>query len=150
MLPSDGSWLKKVNMDHREFSLRLAEIRHHLGWTYDDIANITHVSRRMVVAYELGDTPPSFKFLSALMQAGVDVAYLITGRSSQPLPPASVIDAADGASRLMAAMQPVSTAAIPCPENERALLDGFRQLAPKDQRKLLNVLWRLQAKAGNE
>lgn len=137
-------------MDHHEFAQRLAEVRHQLGWTYDDIANITHVSRRMAVAYELGDTPPSFKFLSALMQAGVDVAYLITGRSSKARPQASVPDAGDGASRLMAAMQAVSPLPEPCTENELALLDGFRQLAPKEQRKLLNVLWRLQSKVENE
>lgn len=140
----------KVNMDHREFSLRLAEIRHQLGWTYDDIANITHVSRRMAVAYELGESPPSFKFISALMQAGVDVTYLITGRSSKPLPHASPVEPGDGANRLMAAMQPVSPVAQSCRENELALLAGFRQLAPKDQRKLLNALWRLQSKAENE
>ncbi len=131
-------------MDHREFSQRLTEVRHQLGWTYDDIANITGISRRMAAAYELGDTPPSFKFLMALMAAGVDIMYLITGQAQdsgkQPTNP----EPFDGAKRLLAAMQ-----ALPPPRqtpNEITLVSGFRELGPRDQRKLLQMLWRLQHK----
>jgi transcriptional regulator with XRE-family HTH domain len=132
-------------MDHREFSQRLTEVRHQLGWTYDDIANITGISRRMAAAYELGDTPPSFKFLMALMAAGVDIMYLITGQAQDSVATKSThAEPFDGAKRLLAAMQP-----LPPPvqsPNEITFLSGFRELGPRDQRKMLQMLWRLQHK----
>ncbi len=131
-------------MDHREFSQRLTEVRHQLGWTYDDIANITGISRRMAAAYELGDTPPSFKFLMALMAAGVDIMYLITGQAHDNVSKPANPEPFDGAKRLLAAMQP-----LPPPvqtPNEITLVSGFRELGPRDQRKLLQMLWRLQHK----
>lgn len=132
----------------RLFAQRLSEVRHQLGWTYDDIAYMTGISRRMAAAYELGDTPPSFKFLMALMAAKVDVMYLITGQVQDHPGGLAKAEPGDGAQRLLAAMEPLPPPLPPPPQtlNEITLLSGFRELGQRDQRKILHLLWRLQHK----
>ena len=126
------------------FAQRLSEVRHQLGWTYDDIAYMTGISRRMAAAYELGDTPPSFKFLMALMAAKVDVMYLITGQVQDHLNPLTKAEPVGSAQRLLAVMEPLPTP--PRTLNEITLLTGFRELDLRDQRKILHLLSRLQHK----
>lgn len=78
--------LKIFNMILQTFSTRLASVRTRLGLTQDDmVARIgQEVSKRSYCDYENGKTPPNAKLLVALAMMGIDVAYLLTGKSVVP------------------------------------------------------------------
>jgi transcriptional regulator with XRE-family HTH domain len=67
------------------FFERLKFERELLGFTQDEMVVKTGVSKRSYCAYEAGDTAPSAKLLAALVMAGIDVPYLLTGQRSQPI-----------------------------------------------------------------
>jgi len=68
------------------FFERLRGEREVLGFTQDVMAEKVGVSKRSYCAYEAGETAPSAKLLTALANMGVDIAYLLTGERSRPVP----------------------------------------------------------------
>lgn len=70
------------------FFERLRKARENLGLTQDAMALKVGVSKRSYCAYEAGETAPSAKLLAALAEMEIDVAHLLTGQHSQPVPPA--------------------------------------------------------------
>lgn len=69
------------------FFERLRKERDALGYTQDEMAENTKVSKRSYCAYEAGETAPSAKLLAALAVMGMDVAYLLTGQRNPAAPP---------------------------------------------------------------
>jgi transcriptional regulator with XRE-family HTH domain len=66
------------------FFERLRSERERLCLTQDQMVVKTGVSKRSYCAYESGETAPSAKLLAALVVAGLDVSYLLTGNRNQP------------------------------------------------------------------
>lgn len=70
---------------------RLRKERERLGMTQEEFGDLGGVKRNAQKNYELGDRFPNAKYLSALAEHGVDVAYVLTGVRSlntQALTPA--------------------------------------------------------------
>ena len=63
-----------------ELGQRLREERNRKGLNQQDFARLGGVSRNSQTEYETGKTPPNSDYLTALGMAGVDVAYVLTGR----------------------------------------------------------------------
>lgn len=61
-------------------SQRLKDERERLGKSQDAFAEAAGVSRRAYIEWEKGTTSPTVAHLSGLLQAGVDVLYIVTGR----------------------------------------------------------------------
>jgi transcriptional regulator with XRE-family HTH domain len=94
------------------FSDRLRVEREKLGLSQEAFGELAGVKKRSQVNYEKGDRQPDSNYLEAISKVGVDVAYLITGVSSQPaLPPELAAD-------------------------EQMLVDAYRSL-PMTQRKAM-------------
>ena len=72
-------------MNLQLFFERLRAERERLRLTQDEMVVKTGVSKRSYCAYEAGDTAPSAKLLAALVEAGFDVPYLLTGTRSTPV-----------------------------------------------------------------
>lgn len=59
---------------------RFREERERLGWNQDRVAGTARCTRRTVVSWEAGDSPPKADQLSLLADAGFDVYYVLTGQ----------------------------------------------------------------------
>jgi len=68
-----------------QFFERLFHFRESLGISQDEMAKKIEMSKRSYCAYELGETAPSAKLLTALAAMGADVGYLLTGISTVPM-----------------------------------------------------------------
>ncbi|MEX3968222.1 helix-turn-helix domain-containing protein [Paraburkholderia sp. EG286B] len=62
------------------FGSRLAEERDRLGFTQGNIAEWTGINRKTQSAYEKEQRYPDAGYLMTLIEHGVDVAYLLTGK----------------------------------------------------------------------
>lgn len=60
--------------------IRFREERERLGWNQDRVAGTARCTRRTVVSWEAGDSPPKADQLSLLADAGFDVYYVLTGQ----------------------------------------------------------------------
>lgn len=97
-------------MNLQLFFERLRAERERLRLTQDEMVMKTGVSKRSYCAYEAGDTAPSAKLLAALVAAGLDVPYLLTGTRSQTVAEVALL-----------------------PEDERIMLDNYRNAPPAVQ-----------------
>jgi transcriptional regulator with XRE-family HTH domain len=61
---------------------RLREERERLGWTQPQMAEKGRVSKRSQIDYEQDNIEAKAAYLAALSGAGVDVAYVLTGKRS--------------------------------------------------------------------
>lgn len=77
------------------FFERLREERERLGFTQDEMVEKTRVSKRSYCAYESGETAPSAKLLTALINIGMDVPFLLTGQRSAPVAPQELLSEGD-------------------------------------------------------
>ncbi|MBI2313553.1 MAG: DUF551 domain-containing protein [Betaproteobacteria bacterium] len=59
---------------------RLRDERKRAGWTQDNLARATHITRRTQVAYETGRRTPRGEYLLAVSEQGLDVQFIISGR----------------------------------------------------------------------
>jgi transcriptional regulator with XRE-family HTH domain len=62
------------------FGSRLVEERDRLGFTQGNIAEWTGINRKTQSAYEKEQRYPDAGYLMTLIEHGVDVAYLLTGK----------------------------------------------------------------------
>lgn len=62
------------------FCARLLEERQRLGMKQADLAGKAGVARTTYLHYESGDRAATVPFLLGLIDAGIDVPYLLTGR----------------------------------------------------------------------
>lgn len=67
-------------IDMSVFSKRLREERKRLGISQSDFAAAGGVAPQTLVGYEKGVRKPDAEFLSRVMAAGVDAAFLLTGK----------------------------------------------------------------------
>jgi transcriptional regulator with XRE-family HTH domain len=110
-----------------EVGARLRAERHRLGLNQAAFAGLATVSRRTQASYEAGDGAPDADYLAALAKAGVDVLFVVTGRT---LAPADL--------RATVGDWIVSPADALSPE-ESELLSSFRRLQPSDRAALLQL-----------
>lgn len=100
------------------FAERLKEERIRLGFNQADFAALAGVSKTTQFNYEKGDRSPDAEYLAAVMAAGVDAIYVLTGtRTPRPVEGLSVA--------------------------EEKVLDNYRSLPEEDQasvRRLTNAL----------
>ena len=68
-----------------QFNKRLFDLRESMGLSQDEMAKKIEMSKRSYCAYELGETAPSAKLLTALAIMGVDIGYLLTGTRTVPV-----------------------------------------------------------------
>src|SRR5487761_2591196 len=73
--------------DVESIGVRLGSERHRLDLTQDELAKIGGVSRRAQARYESNRHSPTAAYLSAAAEAGLDVAYILTGRPSSTVNP---------------------------------------------------------------
>lgn len=97
------------NPQLNNFPLRLKQERRRLGMNQADFGNAGGVLKQAQSNYEKGLRYPDAGYLGGIAQVGVDVLYLLTGRTSDP-----------------------STLALE-PDEER-LLAGYRELKPREKR----------------
>lgn len=100
---------------------RLRGERRRLGLNQSEMGEKGGVSRNSQVAYESGKTPFNSEYLSAILEQGVDIAYVLTGRRTQLL-----LD--DEASELLGHFAAMS------PDNRKALLQVAGSMAPPASR----------------
>lgn len=94
---------------------RLREERTRLGLNQDAFAQLGGITRNTQGSYEKGERNPDSVYLTAVVKAGVDVLYVLTGRRTQ--------QAVEGLS-----------------EVEAALLNQFRTLSDYDQKAVHRVI----------
>lgn len=91
---------------------RLLEERERLGLSQPELAGVCRVTMRSQRNYEKDERFPDAAYLAAIAAAGADVRYIITGERDGPAP---------------LALSP----------DEQVLLDGYRGLDRKTQKRLL-------------
>jgi transcriptional regulator with XRE-family HTH domain len=103
------------NPQSNNFSLRLKQERRRLGMNQADFGNAGGVLKQAQSNYEKGLRYPDASYLAGIAEVGVDVLYLLTGRTSDP-----------------------ATLALD-PDEER-LLAGYRELKPREKRGVLGLV----------
>jgi transcriptional regulator with XRE-family HTH domain len=73
-----------------EFADRLEKARKALGWTGDRAASYAEASRSTVYNWESGNGRPSESYLRAMLGAGIDPAWLLTGEGEMRRPDTEV------------------------------------------------------------
>jgi transcriptional regulator with XRE-family HTH domain len=94
---------------------RLREERTRLGLNQDAFAQLGGITRNTQGSYEKGERNPDSIYLTAVIKAGVDVLYVLTGRRTQ--------QAVEGLN-----------------EEEAALLNQFRTLSDYDQKAVHRII----------
>lgn len=61
---------------------RLKEARNRLGLKQNELAEFGRVSRTAQVRYEAGTTSPSVDYLQGIQNAGIDLSFVLFGKSS--------------------------------------------------------------------
>ena len=128
-------------MADEAFCKRLLALRLGQSWTITEISRITGLTERSCIAYERGETPPSYKFLIGLRDAGVDIAGLLGAPVREPHPlelAESVITKAaqykatlDAISALLATMS--GSKARILSDEEEFILASYRSATPRDK-----------------
>ncbi len=83
---------------------RIKEERERLGMTQPEFAAAAGAAKRTLIEWEKGSTSPTAVQLSALVVAGVDALYILTGQRGAP--------------------------SVPLAPDEAALLDNYRNSPP--------------------
>jgi transcriptional regulator with XRE-family HTH domain len=124
---AERSTLSENLLTRVEVGARLKAERQRLGLNQAVFAGLATVSRRTQASYEAGDGAPSADYLAAMADAGVDVLYVVTGRSW--------VDkvALDGTDEW-----PVP-AVDSLASEERELLSSFRRMHPSDRMALRQI-----------
>jgi transcriptional regulator with XRE-family HTH domain len=120
---------------------RLKEERSKMGLNQDDFAEIGGVKRRAQSTYETGERLPDAGYLSKIAEAGVDVAYILTGVRSGAAKLEAQGEAADGAvdlERLEMVMRVL----------DEALTKYRRVLDPDKKAKVIALLYQLAGQPG--
>ena len=91
---------------------RLREERQRLDLNQTELGERGGVQKRAQINYELGERFPDASYLEAIAEVGADVRYIITGDRDGPAP---------------LALSP----------DEQVLLDGYRALDKKTQKRIL-------------
>lgn len=99
---------------------RLRQERERLGLNQTELGARGGVSRKTQFNYETGERLPDAAYLAAVMEAGVDVLYVVTGARSAPPGIGTVLLTGDGATVLTA--------------DEAALLDNYRHSSEMGKR----------------
>ncbi|WP_118185290.1 helix-turn-helix domain-containing protein [Paraburkholderia phosphatilytica] len=97
------------------FAIRLKQERRRLHMTQTDFANVGGVQKHAQFNYEKGLRFPDASYLARIAQVGVDVQYLLTGRTSE-------------------------LATLALEEDEERLLAGYRELRPREKRGVLGLV----------
>ena len=144
-------------MNNADFCKRLEELCSARRWSRADLARLTDLSDRTCIDYLHGDTPPSYKFLMGLHDAGVDIGNLLTGetrQADQAVPVAVVIAQA---AQYKATLDAISTVlntihlnkTVAATPEEEVLLLTFRTASPS-QRALFKAICELEKGAADE
>lgn len=105
------------------FSIRLKQERRRLGMNQTEFANAGGVQKQAQFTYEKGMRHPDASYLAGIAEAGVDVLFLLTGRTSDP-----------------------STLALE-PDEER-LLAGYRELKPREKKGVQGLIAAMLGESG--
>lgn len=97
------------------FPLRLKQERRRLRMNQAEFANAGGVRQHAQLNYEKGSRYPDASYLAGIAEVGVDVLYLLTGRTSDP-------------------------ATLALNGDEERLLAGFRELKPREKRGVLALV----------
>lgn len=95
-----------------EFNERLKIERKRLGLSQEKFAALGGVTRDTQMNYENGSRKPDSAYLSAMLAAGIDVLFLLSGRQSE----------------------------VPLTKDESELLTGFRGLDIRGKARVLGVI----------
>jgi transcriptional regulator with XRE-family HTH domain len=109
-------------MNLQLFFDRLRAERERLKLTQDQMVLKTGVSKRSYCAYESGETAPSAKLMAALVVAGFDIPYLLTGQRSQAVAEVDLL-----------------------PSDERVLVDAYRRCNAQAKQALIQTAALLSA-----
>lgn len=134
-------------MNDADFCKKLEELCSFRRWTCADLARLTKLTARSCSDYLHGNTPPSYKFLMGLRDAGVDMGNLLgleTRHADQAVPVEAVIAQA---AQYKATLDAISTVlntihfnkAVASTPEEEALLLTFRT-ASASQRALFKAI----------
>lgn len=105
--------------------VRIKEERERLGMTQPQFAEAAGAAKRTLIEWEKGSTSPTAVQLSALMNIGVDVLYILTGMRPTSAPTTSITLTAEEADVLSRAIS----------KREAALLDNYRHITDEEDRK---------------
>jgi len=97
------------------FSTRLKLERRRLGMNQTDFATAGGVQKHAQVNYEKGIRYPDAGYLAGIAEVGVDVQYVLTGRTSEP-------------------------ATLGLSSDEERLLAGYRELRTREKRGVLGLV----------
>ena len=121
-----------------EVGARLKAERQRLGLNQAAFAGLATVSRRTQASYEAGDGAPSADYLAAMADVGVDVLYVVTGRSWVDKVALEAEDAWP-----LAAVDSLAS-------EERELLTSFRRMHPSDRMALRQIASSLARRIDNQ
>jgi transcriptional regulator with XRE-family HTH domain len=105
--------IKIPQMDN--FPIRLKQERRRLRMNQTEFANAGGVQKQAQFTYEKGMRYPDANYLAGISEVGVDVLYLLTGRTSDP-------------------------ATLALNGDEERLLAGYRELKLREQRGVLALV----------
>ncbi len=77
-----GTGMRLADDDASMIKDRLRTERERLGFTQEGLADALRISRKTVMRYEQGQSPPSSRCLLGLSRFGADVRYIVTGHRS--------------------------------------------------------------------
>lgn len=97
------------------FSLRLKQERRRLGLNQTELGTAGGVLKQAQSNYEKGLRYPDASYLVGVAEAGVDVQFLLTGRTASP-------------------------ATLALTDDEERLLAGFRELKPREKSGVLALV----------
>ncbi|MBB2984584.1 helix-turn-helix domain-containing protein [Paraburkholderia tropica] len=97
------------------FPLRLRQERRRLGINQADFGSAGGVLKQAQSNYEKGLRYPDASYLAGIAEIGVDVLYLLTGRTSDP-------------------------ATLALDPDEELLIAGYRELKPREKKGVLGLL----------
>ncbi|MFM0209943.1 helix-turn-helix transcriptional regulator [Paraburkholderia sediminicola] len=97
------------------FPVRLKQERRRLGLNQAELANAGGVQKHAQLNYEKGLRYPDASYLAGIAEVGVDVLYLLTGRTSDP-------------------------ATLAFDRAEERLLAGYRELKPREKKGVLALV----------
>lgn len=107
--------MSNINPHLNDFTLRLRQERRRLGMNQTDFGNAGGVLKQAQSNYEKGLRYPDASYLTGIAEIGVDVLYLLTGRTSDP-------------------------ATFALDNDEQRLLAGYRELKPREKRGVLALV----------
>lgn len=132
---------------------RLREQRIALGWTQDEAASKVGVSREMWGKYERDKAKPGGDILSKMGQAGIDVAYVLTGQTLAVREAFNRVKVATGAAAMIGGtreevleyQERIVEVLRAQDEDESGLLSDYRRCKPPDKQVIRQMASRLAA-----